>query len=59
VIIAVYVPFLRPFFGTVSLSLGDWLMMLPYMLAASVAAEGTKVFLRRRSTYFRQTSVSS
>jgi Ca2+-transporting ATPase len=47
VLITVYVPFLRPFFDTVPLGLSDWLTMLPFTLAAPVAAEIVKVFLRR------------
>ena len=49
VIISVYVPFLQPFFDTVPLGLGDWLLMAPFILMASVAAEITKVYLRRKS----------
>ena len=30
-------------------TLRDWAMMLPFILLASVAAEVTKVFLRRRA----------
>ena len=48
-LLVVYVPFLQPIFGTVALSLGDWLVMLPFFLAASVAAESTKAFLRWRA----------
>jgi Ca2+-transporting ATPase len=47
VLITVYVPFLRPFFDTVPLGLSDWLTILPFTLAAPVAAEIVKVFLRR------------
>jgi len=46
VLIAVYVPFLNPFFGTVPLSASDWLLMLPFMFLASIAAEITKIYLR-------------
>ena len=53
VILAVYVPFLRPFFGTTFLSLADWVVMIPCMLMASVAAEVTKIFLRRHITKLR------
>jgi Ca2+-transporting ATPase len=48
-LIAVYVPFLNPFFDTVPLSIGDWLFMLPFMCMASVAAEITKVFIRNKA----------
>jgi len=48
-LLVMYVPFLQPVFGTVSLNPGDWLVMLPLFLAASVAAEVTKVFLRWRA----------
>ena len=42
----IYAPFLQPFFNTLPLTLEDWLVMTPLFLAASVAAELTKVFLR-------------
>jgi hypothetical protein len=47
--VAVYVPFLRPFFDTVALSLNDWLLMIPFILMASIAAEITKVYLRYKA----------
>ncbi len=53
VILAVYVPFLRPFFDTTSLGLTDWVVMVPFMLMASVAAEATKFFLRRHAAKLR------
>ena len=49
VLIAVYVPFLNPFFGTVPLSVSDWLFMIPFMCFASIAAEITKIYLRWKS----------
>ncbi|MFW6289237.1 MAG: cation transporting ATPase C-terminal domain-containing protein, partial [Spirochaetota bacterium] len=50
----VYVPFLRPAFDTAALGLADWLELLPFTLAAAIAAEVTKIGLRRRSrSYFR------
>ena len=42
-----YVPFLQNFFGTVSLSLRDWMIITPLFLLASVAAEITKAVMRR------------
>jgi Ca2+-transporting ATPase len=48
VLITMYIPFMRPFFSTVPLGVMDWIIMIPFMLAASVAAEITKVFLRRK-----------
>ncbi len=48
-LLVIYVPFLQGVFGTVALSLGDWLMMLPFILLASVAAELTKAYLRARA----------
>ena len=48
VLISVYVPFLRPFFDTTIMSLGDWIMAIPFMLMASVASEVTKVFIRKK-----------
>jgi hypothetical protein len=41
------VPFFRPFFDTVPLGLNDWITMIPFTLAAPVAAEVVKIFLRR------------
>jgi Ca2+-transporting ATPase len=49
VLIAVYVPFLNPFFDTVPLSIGDWVFMFPFMCLASIAAEITKVYLRYKA----------
>jgi Ca2+-transporting ATPase len=48
-LLVIYLPFLQPFFGTVSLTLNDWLVMLPLMFLAPIAAEVTKVYLRRRA----------
>ncbi len=48
-LLVIYTPFLRPFFGTVPLGLNDWLILLPCFLVAPVAAELTKVYLRRRT----------
>ncbi len=47
VFLTIYVPFLQPIFDTVPLNLMDWLLVLPFILMASVAAEITKVFLRK------------
>ncbi|HOJ43159.1 MAG TPA: cation-translocating P-type ATPase, partial [Syntrophorhabdaceae bacterium] len=48
VLIAVYLPFLRPFFDTVPLSINDWLIILPFIFMAPVASELVKLFLRRK-----------
>jgi Ca2+-transporting ATPase len=48
-LLAIYVPFLQPIFGTVPLSLGEWLWILPFALLASIAAELTKIYLRARA----------
>ncbi|MGQ9553731.1 MAG: calcium-translocating P-type ATPase, SERCA-type [Anaerolineae bacterium] len=45
----IYAPFLQPFFGTIPLTLEDWLVMTPLFLVSSVAAEITKAVLRRRA----------
>jgi Ca2+-transporting ATPase len=45
----IYVPILQLFFGAVPLALEDWLVMAPFFLVSSVAAEITKVLLRRRA----------
>ncbi len=47
-IAVIYVPFLQPFFNTVPLTLTDWLEMAPCFALASVAAELTKLYLRKR-----------
>jgi Ca2+-transporting ATPase len=49
VLIVVYVPFLRPFFGTVPLAASDWLLMLPFFFASPVAMELVKAHFRRAS----------
>lgn len=43
-----YVPFLQPVFSTVPLGVSHWLSILPLAFVAPVAAEITKIFLRRR-----------
>ncbi len=48
-LLMIYVPILQPFTGTVSLSLSDWLVMIPFMCAAPIAAEITKIYLRSRA----------
>jgi Ca2+-transporting ATPase len=45
----IYVPFFDPIFSTVPLTVQDWLVILPFALASSVAAELLKWILRRRS----------
>jgi len=45
----IYVPFLDPIFDTTFLGLTDWLIMLPLILTPSIAAEITKIFMRRRA----------
>jgi Ca2+-transporting ATPase len=44
----IYIPFFDPIFHTTMLGWQDWLMMLPFILLSSVAAEIHKVFLRRK-----------
>jgi Ca2+-transporting ATPase len=48
VLMVVYVPFLRPFFDTVPLSVDDWLFMLPYFFASPIAMELLKIYFRKR-----------
>ncbi|MBE0627940.1 MAG: calcium-translocating P-type ATPase, SERCA-type [Burkholderiales bacterium] len=48
VLMVVYLPFLRPFFDTVALSAGDWLLMLPFFFASPIAMELLKVYFRKR-----------
>jgi hypothetical protein len=47
VLITVYVPFFRPFFGTVYLGLSDWLVILPFVFMAPIAAEIVKIINRK------------
>jgi nucleotide-binding universal stress UspA family protein len=49
VLAVVYVPFLRPFFDTVPLTLDDWLLMAPFFFASPIAMELLKVYFRRRT----------
>jgi Ca2+-transporting ATPase len=46
----IYVPGLDPIFDTAFLSLRDWAVMLPLILAPAVAAELSKLPFRRRAT---------
>ena len=48
VLMVVYLPFLRPFFDTVPLGAGDWLLMLPFFFASPVAMELLKAYFRNR-----------
>jgi P-type Ca2+ transporter type 2C len=48
VLMVVYVPFLRPFFDTVPLTLDDWLFMLPFFFASPLTMELLKVYFRHR-----------
>ncbi len=47
ILLVLYVPFLNPIFKTVPLSLTEWLLILPLILIPSIAAEITKLYLRR------------
>jgi Ca2+-transporting ATPase len=49
VLAVVYVPFLRPFFDTVPLTLDDWLFMFPFFFASPIAMELVKVYFRQRT----------
>ena len=49
VLAVVYVPFLRPFFDTVPLTLEDWLFMFPFFFASPIAMELLKVYFRGRT----------
>jgi len=47
IMLVVYVPFLQPIFNTTSLGVEQWLEILPLVLIPSIAAEVTKIFLRK------------
>ena len=49
VLAVVYVPFLRPFFDTVPLTVDDWLFMLPFFFASPIAMELLKFYFRSRT----------
>jgi Ca2+-transporting ATPase len=51
-LVTIYVPFVQSFFGTVPLSLTDWIAMTPLFLVASTAAEVYKAILRRFASRF-------
>ena len=55
VLVAVYVTPLQPIFDTVALGFKDWVIMIPFMFVAPIAAEIVKIFLRRKAV---QTSLS-
>jgi Ca2+-transporting ATPase len=45
---AIYVPFLQPIFSTTPLGMREWTVVLPLLLAPSIAAEITKSIVRWR-----------
>jgi len=47
IFVVLYVPFLQPIFNTTPLGLEQWLEILPLVLIPSVAAELTKVVIRK------------
>ncbi|MDP3283266.1 MAG: cation-translocating P-type ATPase [Desulfobacterales bacterium] len=50
VLLVIYVPFLRPFFDTIPLTPGDWLLMTPFFFASPIAMELIKIYIRNRKT---------
>jgi Ca2+-transporting ATPase len=44
----VYVPFLQPIFDTIPLGISEWRYILPLLAVPALAAEATKMFLRKR-----------
>ena len=50
VLTVIYVPFLRPFFDTIPLTPGDWLLMTPFFFASPIAMELVKIYIRKRKT---------
>jgi Ca2+-transporting ATPase len=55
----IYVPFLDPIFETTFLTIQDWLVMLPFILLPSVAAEVNKWVLRQLSRKEQQARTTS
>jgi len=54
VLTVVYVPFLQPFFYTVTLTPDDWLFILPFFFASAFAMELVKIyFLHKRTRMLR------
>ena len=47
IMLVIYVPFLQPIFNTAPLGIEQWLEILPLVLLPSVAAEVTKIFIRK------------
>jgi Ca2+-transporting ATPase len=47
-LLVIYVPFLQPIFDTVPLTFQDWIVMTPFIAVASIAAEMTKFFMRKK-----------
>ncbi|HWI80841.1 HAD-IC family P-type ATPase [Ramlibacter sp.] len=54
VLLVVYLPFLQPFFDTVPLGPDDWLLILPFCLAAPLAMELLKAYFRRSGARRRE-----
>ncbi len=48
VLITVYIPFMRPIFGTGFLGLTDWFEMVPFIFMSPLAAELVKIYLRKQ-----------
>jgi Ca2+-transporting ATPase len=48
IFVVVYVPIFQPIFNTVPLGIAQWLEILPLVLIPSIAAELTKVYIRKR-----------
>jgi Ca2+-transporting ATPase len=54
-LLIVYLPFLQNVFNIRPIQVGDWLRLLPFTFAAAIAAEITKIFLRRKErSYFQK-----
>lgn len=59
ILLVVYVPFIQPIFNTAPLGVAQWLEILPLVMVPAIAAEITKMVLRKRMMKKAKKSYSS